>query len=152
VVIVKTRLKKYTLNSAFFKNFIQKMLHELKYDDFDITILFTTNKTIRELNKTFRKKDKATDILSFPRHPDLKAGARIKVHYEDEKELGDIIIAVEYTAEEAKKYGVTLEKRIELLLAHGIAHLLGHDHIKDNEYRVMRRLEERLLRAARATT
>ena len=126
------------------------MLHELKYDDFDITILFTTNSAIRTLNKTFRNKDKATDVLSFPHHPHLKAGKRIKIVYEDDKALGDIIIAVDYVAQDAIKYGVTLEARIELLIAHGIAHLLGHDHIIDSEFRTMRRLEERLLRAARA--
>lgn len=150
MVIVSSRLKKYALDVSFFTTFVEKMLHELEYDDFDITVLFTTNKAIRNLNKTFRHKDKPTDILSFPHHPDLKAGKRIKVHDDDDKALGDIIISVEYTEQDAKKLGVSLEKRIELLLAHGIAHLLGHDHILDNEYRVMRRLEERLLRAARA--
>ena len=150
MVIISSRLKKYALDVPFFTTLAEKMLHELAYDDFDITILFTTNKAIRHLNKTFRNKDKPTDVLSFPHHPDLKAGKRIKVRDDDDKALGDIIISVEYTEQDAKKLGVPLEKRIELLLAHGIAHLLGHDHILDNEYRVMRRLEERLLRAARA--
>ena len=127
------------------------MLHELKYDGFDITILFTTDSAIRQLNKTFRGKDKATDVLSFPHHPSLKSNKRIKVVHEDDKALGDIIIAVDYVAKDAPNHGATLQQRIELLIAHGIAHLLGHDHIVDSEYRVMRRLEERLLRAARAS-
>lgn len=150
MVIVSSRLKKHSLDKAFYEVFVEKMLRELKYDNFDISITFTTNKTIRELNKNFRGKDKPTDVLSFPHHPHLKAGQRIKVTHDDDKALGDIIISVEYTAVDAQKHGVTLEQRIELLLAHGVAHLLGHDHIKDNEYKVMRRLEERLLRAARA--
>jgi probable rRNA maturation factor len=150
VVIVTSRLKKHVINKPHLTLFVEKMLSELKYNDFDITILFTTNKAIRELNKTFRGKDKPTDVLSFPHHPHLKAGQKIKIVYEDDKALGDIIIAVDYVAKDAVKYGVTLEQRIELLIAHGIAHLLGHDHIEDTEYRVMRRLEERLLRAARA--
>jgi probable rRNA maturation factor len=150
VVIVTSRLKKHVINKPHLTLFVEKMLNELKYNDFDITILFTTNKAIRVLNKTFRGKDKPTDVLSFPHHPHLKAGQKIKIVYEDDKALGDIIIAVDYVAKDAVKYGVTLEQRIELLIAHGIAHLLGHDHIEDTEYRVMRRLEERLLRAARA--
>ena len=150
MVIVTSRLKKYSLDKSFYAAFVGKMLCELKYDDFDISVTFTTNKAIRELNKKFRKKDKPTDVLSFPHHPHLKAGQRIKVTYDDDKALGDIIISVEYTDIDAKKHGVTLQQRIELLLAHGVAHLLGHDHIEDNEYKVMRRLEERLLRAARA--
>ncbi len=150
MVIVTSRLKKHVINKPHLTLFVEKMLSELKYNDFDITILFTTNKAIRELNKTFRGKDKPTDVLSFPHHPHLKAGQKIKIVYEDDKALGDIIIAVDYVAKDAVKYGVTLEQRIELLIAHGIAHLLGHDHIEDTEYKVMRRLEERLLRAARA--
>lgn len=150
MVIVTSRLKKHVINKPHLTLFVEKMLNELKYNDFDITILFTTNKAIRVLNKTFRGKDKPTDVLSFPHHPHLKAGQKIKIVYEDDKALGDIIIAVDYVAKDAVKYGVTLEQRIELLIAHGIAHLLGHDHIEDTEYRVMRRLEERLLRAARA--
>jgi len=150
VVIVTSRLKKHSIVKPYFTTFVEKMLHELKYDDFDITVLFTTDKAIRELNKTFRHKDKATDVLSFPHHPHLKASKRIKVVYEDDKALGDIIIAADYVAKDAIKYGVTFKERVELLIAHGIAHLLGHDHIEDNEYKVMRRLEERLLRAARA--
>ncbi len=150
MVIVTSRLKKHVINKPHLTLFVEKMLNELKYNDFDITILFTTNKAIRVLNKTFRGKDKPTDVLSFPHHPHLKAGQKIKIVYEDDKALGDIIIAVDYVAKDAVKYGVTLEQRIELLIAHGIAHLLGHDHIEDTEYKVMRRLEERLLRAARA--
>ena len=149
MIIVSSRLKKHSLDKALYVAFVSKMLCELKYDDFDISITFTTNKAIRELNKNFRNKDKATDVLSFPHPPHLKAGQRIKVTDDDDKALGDIIISVEYTEVDAKKHGVTLQQRIELLLAHGVAHLLGHDHIEDNEYKVMRRLEERLLRAAR---
>lgn len=150
MIIIASRLKKYSIDKAFYKTFVGKMLCELKYDDFDISITFTTDKNIRELNKNFRGKDKPTDVLSFPHHPGLIAGQRIKVRDDDDKALGDIIISVEYTERDAQKHEVSLQQRIELLLAHGIAHLLGHDHIKDSEYKVMRRLEERLLRAARA--
>jgi len=150
MIIISSRLKKYSIDKAFYKTFVGKMLCELKYDDFDISVTFTTDKNIRELNKNFRGKDKPTDVLSFPHHPGLPAGQRIKVRDEDDKALGDIIISVEYTERDAKKHGVSLQQRIELLLAHGVAHLLGHDHIEDAEYKVMRRLEERVLRAARS--
>lgn len=152
MVIVVSRLKKHSIDKAYYTRFVEKMLHELRYDGFDITLLFTTNSAIRELNKNFRGKNKATDVLSFPHHPGLPAGKRIKVVYEDDRALGDIIFAVDYIAQDAIKHNVTLQQRIELLIAHGVAHLLGHDHIIDSEYKVMRRLEERLLRAARTQT
>lgn len=150
MIQIISRLKKYPIDKKRYTAFVLRMLAELKYEDFDLTIMFTTNKVIRELNKNYRNKDKPTDVLSFPHHPGLQAGKRIKVTCDDDKALGDIIISMEYVEKDAQKHGVTLENRLELLLAHGIAHLLGHDHIEDNEYRVMRRLEERLLRAARS--
>ena len=149
MVNIVSRLKKHPLDRVFYRKFVEKMLHELRYDGFDVSIIFTTNQAIRRLNRDFRGKDKATDVLSFPHHPHLKAGQRIKVAHEDDRAIGDIFIAVDYVVKEAEKYGVTLQQRIELLIAHGVAHLLGHDHIIDSEYRVMRRLEEKLLRAAR---
>jgi probable rRNA maturation factor len=128
---------------------VQNILDELKYSDFDICVLFTTNKIIHQLNKQFRNKNKPTDVLSFPHHPELKAGKRIKAKYDDDKALGDIILSVEYIDKAGPVFGKTLEENIEYLIAHGVAHLLGHDHIQDNEYKVMRRFEERILRAAR---
>jgi len=149
MIIIRSRLKKYVIDKPFYESFVQKILNELNYPDFDVCVLFTNNKTIRSFNKQFRKKDKPTDVLSFPHHTQLKAGQKIKVVYEDDKALGDVMISMEYAEKDAKKLNVPLQSRIELLIAHSIAHLLGHDHIDDNEYKVMRRLEERLLRAAR---
>ncbi|MBM3894280.1 rRNA maturation RNase YbeY [Candidatus Dependentiae bacterium] len=149
MIYVQSRLKKYTIDKEKYRSFVQKILNELDYPDFDISIIFTTNKAIHNLNKQFRNKDKPTDVLSFPHHPTLKAGKRIKVIYDDDKALGDIILSVEYIDNAGPVFGKTLEENIEYLIAHGIAHLLGHDHIKDNEYKVMRRLEERILRTAR---
>lgn len=128
----------------------QKILDHLKYSDFDLGVLLTTNKTIHSYNKQFRHKDKPTDILSFAYHNELKAGQRIKAKSEEDKNLGDLIISLEYVQRDAKKNKQTLEYRMEILLVHGICHLLGHDHEKDEEYVVMDAQEQKLLKLLRS--
>jgi probable rRNA maturation factor len=128
---------------------LQIMLDYLGYSDFDLGLWLTTNATIRRYNNNFRKKDKATDIISFPYHTSLKAGRRIKVTCPEDKNLGDIIISLEYVARKAREFDRTFEEHLTILLAHGLAHLLGHDHIEDKDFAVMQKLENQLL-AARA--
>ena len=109
-------------------------------------ILLTTNDEIQKYNREFRKKDKPTDILSFPYHTELKAGDRIKPEVEEDKNLGDIIISLEFVKKDApERWSQTLEERMPILLAHGICHLLGYDHIKDEDYQIMKKQEETLL-------
>lgn len=124
----------------------QKILDLLGYSDFDLGIWLTTNASIRAYNKRYRDKDKPTDILSFPNHPELKPGQRIKVVTEDDKNVGDIIISLEYVKKDAVKLGTTFEKRMKRLLVHGICHLLGYDHIQDDDYKVMYKKEMALLK------
>ncbi len=106
----------------------QHILDELGYSDFDLGIWFTTNQTVRTYNNQYRHKDKATDILSFPYHPHLKPGQRIKVKEEEDKNVGDILIAVAFVENLLPLYQTTLQKRISVLLIHGICHLLGYTH------------------------
>ena len=101
------------------------------YADFDLGIWLTSNKMIRKYNKQYRDKDKPTDVLSFPYHHELKAGEQIKVKTEEDKNLGDLIIAPEYVMHDLPKWETTFEKHLQRLLVHGICHLLGYDHIKD---------------------
>ena len=85
-----------------------------------ISILISDDRRIRELNRNFRKKDKATDVLSFPRQDGSG------------KPGGDIAISVEIAAKSASGLGHTLAKELKLLILHGMLHLAGHDHERDN--------------------
>ena len=123
----------------------QKLLNHLGYDDFDLGIELTTNEGIRHYNKEFRNKDKPTDILSFPYHLDLAAGEQIIHQSEDDKNLGDIIISVEYVRDKAVQDGQSLEDRLRMLLVHGICHLLGYTHDQDDDYAIMLQKEQELL-------
>lgn len=145
MITIKNRVKKIKVSTVKIKSVIQKMLKEVGYDDFDIGLLLTTDATIRRYNKTYRKKDKATDILSFPYHTDLKPGQDVAVFEPEDKNLGDMIISLEFAKKDARAKKRSLSEHLSILLAHGVAHLLGYDHKTDKEYKKMQRFEERLL-------
>ena len=146
MITIKNNVRKVKTKVTVLKKDAQAVLSALKYPDYDLTILLTTNKTVHKYNRQFRNKDKPTDILSFPYYPELKAGERIKPEDEDEKVLGDLIISPEYVQKDAISYNQTYDERLQMLLVHGILHLLGYDHIKDEEYEVMNKQEKKLLK------
>ena len=94
-ILIKNQQRKIPIKTKFVKSKIKKILQHLELQDFAIGIWFTTNKTIKKYNNKYRKKNKATDILSFPYHPDLKPEETIKIDHSEDKNLGDIIISVE---------------------------------------------------------
>jgi len=122
------------------------ILDTLGYSDFDLGILLTTNATIKKYNDQYRNKKKATDVLSFPFHH-IAAGTVIKPLSDDDKNLGDMIISVEFVRAAAKKLNTTFEKRMNRMLIHSICHLLGYDHIQDDEFAVMVKKEKALAKA-----
>ncbi len=141
MIYIKNSQRKIKINADQLKTDLQIILDALKYSDFDISVLITTNKTIRAYNRDYRQKDTPTDILSFPYHPKLQAGKRIKVTEIEDKNLGDLIISAEYVSKDAEKLNVTFEARMKKLLVHGVCHLLGYDHIIDADWRRMRAKE-----------
>ena len=101
----------------------------------EISLTFVDNEQIRELNRQYRNKDSATDVLSFP----MFEGGEIE--YDDESSepcaLGDIVISLERAALQAEEYGHSLEREVGFLCVHSVLHLLGYDHEtskEDEEY------------------
>jgi rRNA maturation RNase YbeY len=146
MIRVQNRVTSIPFNTKKFKEDAQHILDALKYADFDLGILLTTNKTIHHYNKMYRDKDKPTDVLSFPFYPELKAGEKIRTCCNDDKILGDIIISLEYVKKDAPHWNQTFEQRMQVMLVHGICHLLGYDHITDEDYAIMKRKETALLK------
>ena len=146
MITIRNTQRKIKIDTAHLKKDAQTILDALDYSDFDLGILITTNKTIHKYNREYRDADKPTDILSFPYHTELKAGQRIKVTSEEDKNLGDLIIAPEYVMNDLPKWNTTFEKHMQRLLVHGICHLLGYDHIEDADYTVMHKKEMALLK------
>jgi len=148
MILINNRQRKIKVNLKELEKKTHKMLEVLGYQDFDLGILLTTNKSIHTFNKTYRHKDKPTDILSFPYHTDLKAGQKIKVLSPDDKNLGDLIISLEYVQKDAAKtWARSFDDHMIALIAHGIAHVLGYDHIIDTDYKIMLKVEKKLLAA-----
>ncbi len=145
VITIHNRQRKIPLNVPWMQRIVKKILSLIEYEDFDIGMLITTNKTIRRYNREYRHKDTPTDILSFRYHPTIKAGKRIEVA-DEEKDLGDLILSLEYIQKEAQKKGVALQEHLKVLLVHGICHLIGYDHETDADWHTMQAQETFLLK------
>lgn len=145
MITIKNTQRKIKIDVNQLKRDAQAILDALNYSDFDLGIWLTSNAMIRKYNKEYRHKDKPTDVLSFPYHTELKAGKRIKVKSDDDKNLGDLILAPEYIQKDLPKWETTFEKHLQRLLVHGICHLLGYDHIKESDYKIMHKKEMELL-------
>jgi len=98
-----------------------------------ITLLLTDDESVRELNAQFRGKDSSTNVLSFPAPPN------------PEDHLGDVALAYGVCVREAAEQGKPLSHHLQHLTVHGVLHLLGYDHIGDDEAEVMEDLERAVL-------
>ena len=117
-----------------------------------MTITFTTPEEIRKINKKYRKIDKATDVLSFPMFEKAELDEKIKNKdflYEDV--LGDVIISIDKVKEQAKEYGHSFERELSYMLVHGFYHLMGYDHIEEEDKKIMRPKEEKILNELKIT-
>ena len=146
MIFITTKLKTVPLNLQAYQQAAQQALQVLGYDDFDLGIMLTTNRTIKKYNHLYRDKDKTTDVLSFPFHT-IVPGQKIKAQSDDDKNLGDMIISLEYVQRDAQKLGTTFEKRMNRMLIHSICHLLGYDHIIDADFKRMIKKEKSLAQA-----
>lgn len=145
-----------------------------------VTLTLTDNEGIRELNRTYRGLDKATDVLSFPmREPgteeveilygDDYETETIEITFGDEQEadeadvespsasgrieelLGDIVISIPRMHEQAEEYGHSAERELGFLFVHGFLHLMGYDHGSEDEERTMFAKQEEILAKAGLT-
>ena len=146
MIRIKNNQRKIEFSTKIYQEKAQKILNYLGYDDFDLGILLTTDKTIQKYNREYREKDKPTDVLSFPYHDTLKAGKKIKVTCDEDKNLGDLIISVSYVFENKLNLDGDFLARMDRMLVHGICHLLGHDHIDDSDFKKMMTLENKLMK------
>lgn len=134
--------------SKKFKNEISKAvcltLEELgqEHNFLTLNIMFISDKEMKELNNRTRSIDKVTDVLSYPCF-DLKVGDLID-NDEQELLLGDMAICLKQAKRQAKEYKVTLLDEVIKLVIHSTLHMMGYDHIKDEDYEVMQKKEELL--------
>ncbi len=135
----------FPIDTQALQNDAQIILKFLGYATFDLGILLTDIQTMHEFNKKYRDQDKSTDILSFAYHQYVKAGEKISAKNKEDKNLGDIIMCPEYIHKDLPRWNELFEKRIQILLVHGVCHLLGYEHINDEDYELMRQKEAEIL-------
>ena len=130
------------------KKVIEKCFKEEKIENSKlyISIILTNPEHIHEINKQYRDVDKETDVLSFPMFEKDELDDKIKNQkFEHEDVLGDIIISIEKVQAQAEEYGHSFEREFSYMLVHGFYHLMGYDHIKEDDKAIMRPKEENIL-------
>ena len=108
-----------------------------------INVIFTVPSKIKEINKKYRNIDKETDVLSFPMLE--KEEIEMKEDGSLPDTLGDIIISIEQVKRQAVEYEHSFKRELAYMLVHGFYHLMGYDHMNDEEKAVMREKEETVL-------
>ena len=122
-------------------------LNELP-EDSEVDVTIVDDEEIHALNREYRGMDKPTDVLSFALDEDCDDCDEPELLGEPEEHLfGDIIISAETALRQAEEYGHGLEREMTYLAVHGMFHLLGYDHMTDEEKAEMRAKEEEALRA-----
>jgi probable rRNA maturation factor len=113
-----------------------EFLQTLKLRDVSLSVVVVGDARMRALNAQWREKDKTTDVLSFPAGDSVGPGPKV---------LGDIAISLPTAVRQAKALGTSVDEEARLYLAHGLLHLLGHDHLKPGEAKKMAAAEKKLL-------
>lgn len=136
-----------------FKIIIKRELSvDSEYEPIEVSLSIVTEDEIREINREYRGIDKETDVLSFPQYDGIKTIEsdleELKLVAGSEKIpifLGDVVICYEVAKKQSIEYGNTIKRELVYLFVHSILHLLGYDHIEDDDKKIMRGREEEIM-------
>lgn len=119
------------INTSELEDYIKYVVKELDIENAIFNIIFIDNKEIREINREYRNVDRETDVISFALEDNMD------VVYDDFRLLGDIYISYEKAIEQAELYNHSVKREVFFLTTHGILHLLGYDHMEEEDEKVM---------------
>jgi probable rRNA maturation factor len=142
VLISRQGVPKSPIGSTTLRQKAERMLAALKLKKAELSVMLCDDRTIHELNRSHRRKDKPTDVLAFA----LSEGEQLPGA---EGILGDVVISIDTAQRQARERGHALWDEVTLLLAHGLLHLIGYDHRNDAEERRMNARADMLIAAAR---
>ena len=131
--------KKKIEEMAKLEKYMKFVVKKLALDKGIFNIIFVDSDKIRNINREYRHNDKVTDVISFALEDNKD------IVYEDFRLLGDIYIAVDVAYDQANEYGHSREREICFLATHGLLHLLGYDHMNEDEEKKMFEKQEELL-------
>ena len=135
MIKIINRQRRHKVQAKRWREFATGALKAIGAGNRDATIVFVSDAAMRKLNRQFRGKDAATDVLSFPSQPE-------SFETDTETNLGEIVISLDRARIQAKENNLTLVNEVEQLILHGLLHLCGHDHETDDGE--MNRLELKL--------
>ncbi len=125
-----------------FDKAIEVTFNRLKINkNYDLSVSFIDDETIKTMNRDYRNIDKATDVISFAMLDSLDEVS----HDDSDLDLGDIFISVQTASEQAKSLNQSVNREILFLFIHGLLHLLGYDHQNLEEETVMFNLQEEII-------
>ncbi len=131
-----------------YKEIIKKVLkkcfeiEKLENKNLYVNVVLTNAKNIKSINKEHRGIDKETDVLSFPM---FEKNEIANLDNTNEDILGDMVISIERVEEQAKEYGHSFERELAYMVVHSFYHLLGYDHMTEEDKKEMREKEENVL-------
>ncbi|KFX57980.1 rRNA maturation RNase YbeY [Clostridium botulinum] len=161
MIYVDNRQEKMEVSDEF-TNHLEKVIEfALKEEDVnissEISLLFVDNEEIREINNETRNIDRDTDVLSFPMldYPEKKVFKEVYTENNfseadfdgDDLVLGDVVLSLERALEQSKEYNHSYEREASYLVVHSVLHLLGYDHMEEEDKVKMRKREEEILTA-----
>lgn len=120
-------------------NYLNFLVKKRNLEDAIFNIIFVTSEKIHEINKEYRNVDRVTDVISFALEDSIED------YVEEIRMLGDIYICVEKMKEQAELYNHSVLREMCFLTTHGLLHLLGYDHMEEDDEKVMFSLQEELL-------
>jgi len=145
-LLVRYSVKPRPVTSAWFRRLSSLVLKQVKGAAFtnnaELSIVLTGDAEVKKLNRVYRKKNKTTDVLSFP----LLVGKKFPRGQRGAVVVGDVVISVPQTKRQSAEAGKSFKSELALLLIHGILHLLGYDHITLAQEKRMFGLQNRLLK------
>ncbi len=139
--MILNRQRAVRVSAEGLRGFLSRVRRVLKLPGDSVTVCLVESRKMARLNSTYRGKQGATDVLSFPANGHKSAGLATNRH---NRFLGDIAIAPAVARRNAAEFGRTTHEELEILILHGVLHLMGHDHETDNGE--MERYESRLRR------
>ena len=119
------------INTSELEDYIKYVVKKLDIENAIFNIIFIDNKEIRDINREYRNVDRETDVISFALEDNMD------VVYDDFRLLGDIYISYEKAIEQAETYNHSVKREVFFLATHGILHLLGYDHMEEEDEKVM---------------
>lgn len=133
-VDIRSEVEGFQPDSERLRSVVQNMLKTDGHTDKEVSVLFTSNDRVHEMNKQYRGIDAPTNVLSFLQEESLEEAPAIMVEKEGPPSvLGDVVISVDKAQQEADEMGKNLNDRIEELVVHGVQHLLGNHHDDEQE-------------------